>query len=128
MFHYTVEVQTGIDEAIQALEESLGKEGFGVLWKFSITEKLREKGFDFPHPFVILEVCNPKEAARVLSENMLVGYFLPCKIVVYEENGTTKIGMPKPTLFMDMVNDKALKSLAEDIEKRLIACLNECRS
>jgi uncharacterized protein (DUF302 family) len=89
--------------------------------------KITKKRFDFSHPFVILEVCNPKEAARVLSENRLVGYFLTCKIVVYKENGTPKIGMPKPTLFMNMANDKSLKSLAEDIEKRLIACLNECR-
>ncbi|RID82800.1 DUF302 domain-containing protein [Mesobacillus zeae] len=45
---------------------------------------------------------------------MLVGYFLPCKIVVYEDNGKTKIGMPKPTVLMAML----------DIEKRLIGCID----
>ncbi|AMX85229.1 hypothetical protein GS3922_05505 [Geobacillus subterraneus] len=85
------------------------------------------KGFDFPIPFVILEVCNPQEAARVLSENLLAGYFLPCKIVVYKENETTKIGMPKPTMLISMMNHEELKKLAEDIEKRLISCIDECR-
>ncbi|WP_257722319.1 hypothetical protein [Geobacillus subterraneus] len=32
-----------MNETIKMLEESLKKEGFGVLWKFSVTEKLQEK-------------------------------------------------------------------------------------
>ncbi|MED4923501.1 DUF302 domain-containing protein [Anoxybacillus geothermalis] len=127
MFHYTVDVSTGMDETIEHLEENLKQEGFGVLWQFSVTEKLQEKGLDFSTPMVILEVCNPQEAARVLNENLLVGYFLPCKLVVYQENGTTKIGMPKPTMLVGMVNEPALKEIAEDIEKRLVACIDQCR-
>lgn len=127
VFHYTVEVQKEMNETMEILEESLKREGFGVLWKFSVTEKLQEKGFDFQTPFVILEVCNPQEAARVLSENLLAGYFLPCKIVVYKENETTKIGMPKPTMLISMMNNEQLEHLAENIEKRLISCINECK-
>ncbi|KJE26039.1 hypothetical protein LG52_958 [Geobacillus kaustophilus] len=127
MFHYTVDVPTGMDETIKRLEENLKQEGFGVLWRFSVTEKLQEKGLDFSTPMAILEVCNPREAARVLNENVLVGYFLPCKLVVYQENGATKIGMPKPTMLVGMMNDPALKAIAGDIEKRLAACLDRCR-
>ncbi|KDE47091.1 hypothetical protein DI43_10380 [Geobacillus sp. CAMR12739] len=127
MFHYTVDVSTGMNETIERLEESLKQEGFGVLWQFSVTEKLQEKGLDFSTPMVIFEVCNPQEAARVLNENLLGGYFLPCKLVVYQENGTTKIGMPKPTMLVGMMNDPALKEIAADIEKRLAACLDRCR-
>lgn len=76
---------------------------------------------------MILEICNPQEAARVLSENLLAGYFLSCKIVVYKENETTKIGMPKPTTLISMMNHEELKNLAGDIEKRLISCIDECR-
>ncbi|WP_339263452.1 DUF302 domain-containing protein [Geobacillus sp. FSL K6-3411] len=127
MFHYTIHVTTGLNETIERLEEHLKQEGFGVLWRFSVTEKLQEKGLDFSTPMVILEVCNPQEAARVLSENLLVGYFLPCKIVVYVENGVTKIGMPKPTMLVGMVSEPTLEKLAADIEKRLIACIDQCR-
>ena len=65
MFHYTVDVPTGMDETIERLEENLKQEGFGVLWRFSVTEKLQEKGLDFSAPMAIFEVCNPQEAARV---------------------------------------------------------------
>lgn len=125
MFHYTVQTDKTVETMIHELEQSLKNEQFGVLWHFDIRKKLQEKGLDFDQQYHVLEVCNPKEAERVLSQNKLVGYFLPCKIVVYEENGMTKIGMPKPSSLIAMVEDDALKSLASDIEERLINCINQ---
>lgn len=125
MFNYTVETAKGRDEAVQALTENLQAEKFGILWNFDLTAKLQEKGTDFDTPFTILEVCNPQEANRVLSEDLMVGYFLPCKIVVYEEEGTTKIGMPKPSALIDMVQNESIKQIALDIEERLIGCIDK---
>lgn len=125
MFDYTVATEKDPKQAISSLEESLKSEGFGVLWNFDLTAKLQEKGMDFNTPYTVLEVCNPKEAQRVLSENLLVGYFLPCKIVVYADQGTTKIGMPRPTAMIDMLHNEELKTLAKDIEQRLIACIDK---
>lgn len=125
MFHYTVETRKSIDKAIQSLEENLKKEKFGVQWQFNVKETLESKGFDLEKPFTVLEVCNPKEAQNVLSANQLIGYFLPCKIVVYEDNeGKTKIGMPKPSSLIQMVEDESLQEVAKDIEDRLIACID----
>ncbi|WP_174733486.1 DUF302 domain-containing protein [Mesobacillus harenae] len=124
-FHYTVETNKTINEAIEILEANLKEEAFGVLWTFNIKEKLEEKGFSLDEEFYVLEVCNPKEAERVIKENKLVGYFLPCKIVVYKENGATKIGMPKPTALISMIDNLQLKEMAADIEDRLITCMDK---
>ncbi|MGM0896314.1 MAG: DUF302 domain-containing protein [Bacillota bacterium] len=124
MFDYTVTTSKSVDEAVASLEENLKEEQFGVLWNFDLTAKLQEKGQDFDTPYKILEVCNPKEANTVLSENLMVGYFLPCKIVVYKEGEETKIGMPKPTSLIGMAEDGGkLNEVAEDIENRLIGCI-----
>src|SRR5690606_29789110 len=125
MFDYTVKTSKSRDEAVRDLEANLQEEKFGVLWNFDLTAKLQEKGTDFNTPYTILEVCNPQEANRVLSEDLLVGYFLPCKIVVYEEGGTTKIGMPKPSALIQMVENDKIKDIAVDIEKRLIGCIDK---
>ncbi|MGO4886281.1 DUF302 domain-containing protein [Anaerobacillus sp. MEB173] len=125
MFDYTVETTSGIEEAIEKLKTSLMDEKFGVLWEFDIKAKLQEKGLEFDEPYKVLEVCNPQEAKRVLDKNKLVGYFLPCKIVVYKDSGKTKIGMPKPTSLIQNVNDDELNSMALDIEKRLIAAIEQ---
>ncbi|MRH43482.1 DUF302 domain-containing protein [Aquibacillus halophilus] len=125
MFDYTVETNKTMEEAIQSLEENLREEKFGILWQFDIKEKLQEKGLEFNQPYLVLEVCNPHEAQRVLSQNLMVGYFLPCKIVVYEDAGKIIIGMPKPTALIQMVNDDQIKELARDIERRLITCIDQ---
>ncbi|SDQ95572.1 Uncharacterized conserved protein, DUF302 family [Virgibacillus subterraneus] len=125
MFHYTVETTKSLEEAIQSLEQSLKEEKFGVLWQFDVKDTLQKKGFEFNQPFQVLEVCNPEEAQRVLSQNQLVGYFLPCKIVVYEDAGMTKIGMPKPTALIQMVEDESLNEIARDIENRMISSIDK---
>lgn len=70
-------------------------------------------------------MCNPEAAARVLGVNELVGCFLPCKITVYEKEGLTNIGMPKPTVMMDMIEDSKLKEIAVEIEETLIKVLDK---
>lgn len=125
MFHYTKDIQGNVKQAVTKLEESLAEEGFGVLWNLDLRTKLQEKGIDFDKELMILEVCNPHEAKKVLDEEILVSYFLPCKIVVYNESQTTKIGMPKPSLFMQIIDNEKLKEIAEDIENRLINCINK---
>jgi uncharacterized protein (DUF302 family) len=127
MFDYTVITDKTIDDAIHNLEESLKQEKFGVLWMFDIKEKLQEKGLEFSKEFKVLEVCNPVEAQRVLNQNEMAGYFLPCKIVVFEHEGKTKIGMPKPTALISLLNDEKMKLFAKDIEDRLINVLNNSR-
>ncbi|WP_101842139.1 DUF302 domain-containing protein [Halobacillus sp. Marseille-P3879] len=124
MFDYTVSTNERVEDAVNNLENSLKEEQFGVLWSFDIKDKLQEKGLDFKKEYRVLEVCNPEEAQRVITENQMTGYFLPCKIVVYDDDGTTKIGMPKPTALINMINDDAVHALAKDIEERLITCID----
>ena len=124
-FHYTVETNKSIDETVKALETTLKEEQFGVLWDFDLTAKLQEKGMDFDSAYRVLEVCNPKEADRVLKEDKVTGYFLPCKIVVYEDEGKTKIGLPKPTTLIELANNEKLNEIATDVEKRLIRSIDQ---
>lgn len=125
MFHYTVETDKTMEKAIQSIEENLKHEQFGVLWQFDIQKTLQNKGLEFDDPFVVLEVCNPNEAQNILSKNKMVGYFLPCKVVVYEEEGKTKIGMPKPTELIQMVKDEELMETARSVEARIIKAINQ---
>ncbi len=124
MFDYTVSTEKSLEQTIASLEKNLKSEGFGVLWNFNLTAKLQEKGMEFNTPYTVLEVCNPKEAQHILSKNLLAGYFLPCKIVVYEDNHVIKVGMPKPSSLIEMLQNDDMKAFALDIEKRLIGCID----
>lgn len=123
-FEYTVTTDKSVDEAVASLEQNLKEHKFGVLWQLDIPAKLQEKGVEYTNPYRVLEVCNPHEAAKVLNLNKLVGYFLPCKITVYESEGQTKIGLPKPTALVSMLENDELKAIATDIETTLVKVLD----
>ena len=97
MFDYTVETSKSVEEAVKSLEENLKEKQFGVLWQFDVKETLESKGLDYEKPFMILEVCNPKEAQKVLTANQKVGYMLPCKMVVYEDDPVSYTHLTLPT-------------------------------
>ncbi|RYL91012.1 DUF302 domain-containing protein [Sporolactobacillus sp. THM7-4] len=124
-FHYTVTTNKSIDEAITALQQNLKKYKFGTLWHLDLTAKLKEKGVNhYTAPYHILEVCNPNEAASVLNDNQLAGYFLPCKIAVYKnKKNETTIGFTRPTVLIGLLESTALESTAEKIEMTLIDVL-----
>lgn len=127
-FHYTVETDKTTQEAIASVEENLKKIKFGVLWQTSITENLKNKGLTkITTPYHVLEVCSPFEAEKVLSQNPMANYFLPCKITVYEANGKTQVGLAKPTVLMEPLNDPSLMEILADIEQQLIEVINQSK-
>ncbi|WP_280768781.1 DUF302 domain-containing protein [Salipaludibacillus daqingensis] len=126
-FDYTIESNKKPAELIEALEVELKEEGFGVLWSFNVKDKLEEKGLDFSDNFHILEVCNPHDAKEILSLSKLAGYFLPCKVVVYEDNGKTFAGMPQPSTLMGFIDDEKVQAAANKVEKRMITCFEKAK-
>ena len=124
---YRVQTNKSFEKAIEDLKESLSNHKFGVLGELNFKEKLKEKGLDFNKNFKILEVCNPVQAKKVLEENIEVGYFLPCKIVVYEDGGFVFIGMPKPTELIGLIKDNNLISVALEVENELKSAMDDAK-
>ncbi|OLS01638.1 DUF302 domain-containing protein [Tissierella creatinophila] len=123
--NYKVSTDKSFEVAIEDLKKSLNNHNFGVLWELNFKEKLQEKGLDFNKNFQILEVCNPQQAKEVLEQNIEVGFFLPCKMVVYENNNSVFIGMTNPTKLIEMIAGDELVSLAMGVEKELRSAIDE---
>lgn len=127
-FHYTVTTENSVEEAIEQVKESLQEIQFSVLWETNITNNLHDKGLtEITSNYHVLEVCNAKEAERVLLQNEEAVYFLPCKITVFEKEGKTHIGLPRPTVLMQPLNDSQLQKYLETIEERLIEAVNRSK-
>jgi uncharacterized protein (DUF302 family) len=120
------ELSTGksFDEAVTSITKSLEEQKFGVLWKLNFKDKLKEKGIDFENNFMILEVCNPHKAKEVLTSHIDIGYFLPCKLVVYEEKGNVKIGMMNPETLIGMLGYEDLKNTAKEVQDIMVTAIN----
>jgi uncharacterized protein (DUF302 family) len=105
---------------IERFKALLPAHGFGVLWELNFKDKLSEKGFELPSDFWVFEVCNPSKADKVLNEWIKTGYFLPCKMAAYEQEGEVFIGLPRPVeLIALMTQDDLLRAYAEEVENAL---------
>lgn len=113
---YERKVNKQFEEAVESIKNGLAKNKFGVLWELNFKDKLKEKGLDFNKNFKVLEVCNPVQAKEVLDTNIEVGYFLPCKVVVYEKNNSVFVGMLRPTEIINMLDNNELTKIADDVE------------
>lgn len=123
---YQTKTGKGFEQAIEDLKENLKSVGFGVLWELNFADKLREKGMAFDANFKIMEVCHPHKAKEVLEANIEVGYFLPCKMVVYEKDSEVYMGMLRPVEIVKMVDPK-LVEMAQNIEYILVEAIeNAC--
>ena len=93
--YYIVDTEKSFEQASTDLEFEVKNLGFGVLHIHDLGETLRKKGVDFEEDCRVFEVCNPVQAAKVLSVDMKLNMALPCRISVFTEKGSTKIGLIK---------------------------------
>jgi uncharacterized protein (DUF302 family) len=125
---YVVKSSKTVDQATSDLEAAVKANGFGVLHQYDLKQTLAGKGVDLPHECRILEVCNPKQAARVLGADMGMNIALPCRISVYEDGGATWIGMARPTVLLASLSESAdLRAVAEEVEQATIRMIEQAK-
>jgi uncharacterized protein (DUF302 family) len=125
---YVVTSGKSVEQAAADLEAAVKQHGFGVLHTYDLKQTLAGKGVELPHECRILEVCNPHQAARVLSADMAMNMALPCRISVYEEGGETRIGMIRPTALLASLSESpSLRDVAEEVEQATIRMIDDAK-
>jgi uncharacterized protein (DUF302 family) len=125
---YVVDSDKTVEQATADLEAAVLEHGFGVLHTYDLKQTLAKKGVELPQQCRILEVCNPQQAARVLSEDMGMNVALPCRISVYQEGGRTRIGMLRPTALLAGLSDApGLTDVAREVEQATIRMIDQAR-
>lgn len=125
---YLVETSKSPAVAVEALQASVKVHGYGVLHVYDLKQTLAGKGIDLPNACHILEVCNPKQAAAVLTADMGMNLALPCRISVYEDGGKTLIGMVRPTVLLAALSSSAeLAAIADQVEADTIAIIDAAK-
>jgi len=126
--YHIVESDKSLDQAASDLEKAVVNHGFGVLHIHDMGESLRSKGIDFAEECRIFEVCQPQQATRVLAADMRLNMALPCRISVYTQDGTTRIGMIKPRgILTALSDDPALGDVAREVEAKIMEMIEEAR-
>jgi uncharacterized protein (DUF302 family) len=124
--YHIVTTKKSVDEAASALEAAVKKHGFGVLHVYDLKRTLASKGVDLAAECRIFEVCNPRQAGKVLGADMNLNMALPCRVSVYEQDGRTKIGMVRPTEMLALLSDDPrIAPVADEVETAIEAVIDE---
>lgn len=127
MYHI-VPTSKSFEQASTDLEAAVLRHGFGVLHVHDLGTTLRSKGLSFEEECKVFEVCNPAQAAKVLSVDMRLNMALPCRISVFTEKGSTSIGMIRPVPMLTALSqDASLMLVAEEVEKAIVQMLEEAK-
>lgn len=116
-----------VEEIARLLPEAAKRHEFGVLGTHDLKAKLNEKGLPFDSDCLVFEVCSPKQAQLVLTEDISISSALPCRISVYRDGKTTKIATIKPTALLKMFQNPKLRAIAEQVERDIFAIMEEIR-
>jgi uncharacterized protein (DUF302 family) len=126
--YYIVESNKSFEQASTDLEAAVKRNEFGVLHIHDLGTTLRSKGIAFAENCKVFEVCNPGQAAKVLSTDMRLNMALPCRISVYTEQGKTMIGMVLPVpMLAALSQDASLVKVAQEVEAKTRKMIDEAR-
>jgi uncharacterized protein (DUF302 family) len=126
--YYIVESTKSFEQASADLDAAVKRHDFGVLHVHDLGATLRSKGIAFDEQCRVFEVCNPVQAARVLSADMRLNMALPCRISVFTEQGKTKLGLITPVKMLSSLSeDPALLEVAKEVEEKTIRMVDEAK-
>jgi uncharacterized protein (DUF302 family) len=117
-----------VSEAAAALQAAVQANHLGVMQVHNLKETMVKKGVAFERECLIVEVCQPQQAKKVLDLNMSVSTALPCRISIYDEGGKAILATLKPTTLLTMFNTPQLEGVAQEVEDTIVKIMNEAAS
>lgn len=99
------------------VERSVQRAGFIVEHSYDIGAALAAKGFPI-RPLVIFEIAPAEDV------DDLVTLIMPCRINVFEEEGTVTVSALRPSVFIAVFPEHDLSAIAEEYERRIVGIVD----
>mgnify|MGYP002630140747 FL=1 len=111
---------TSHGEAIERVSAALALEGFGIISTIDVSATFKMKlDVDFKK-YTILGACNPGFAHRALQSEDKVGVFLPCNVLIIEqESGEIEVAAVDPVASMLAIENAPLKEMIQEVKTKL---------
>jgi len=112
-----------VEFSIKSKAKGLNLADVGTL---DVGEGMRNRGIDYQRVYKVFQVCNLGLGAEVLREVPAFGAFIPCKIVVFEEDGHLALITYRPSYALRYFPEAPPKArrIAEQIEADIIEVMN----
>ncbi|MBI4150679.1 DUF302 domain-containing protein [Candidatus Woesearchaeota archaeon] len=112
-------VHLPFDVAVQKTRDALAAQGFGILHEIDVRKTLKQK-LNVDHPnYVILGACKPDLAHDALRKDKLMGLFMPCNVVVYEDDGKVFVAAHEIAKVAGLLENDELRGVLAGVEALL---------
>ena len=108
------------EEAIEKVTAALKTEGFGILNTIDMKATLKSKIDKDIKPYMVLGACNPNFAYHALQEESKIGVFLPCSVIVKEnDDANIEVAVINPNVLGEVVNNPQLKPMMAELQQKM---------
>lgn len=122
---FELQSQKSLEQIGKGLEAAAARHQFGVIAVHDLKATMAKKGVDYHGECMVFEVCQPRQAKRVLEANGAVSTALPCRISVYRHGEGYKIATLLPTALMGLFHSPDLEPVAKEVEQVMVAMMRE---
>ena len=124
---FETRVKGRLAEVQSALDARLKARKFGTLHVHDVRATLEAKGVRFDTPLVIMDVCNPGYAKRVLDATRnRIAPLLPCSIALWQEGIEVVVRLVRPSALARFFPGTAeLESIAAEVEAGVLAAIGD---
>ena len=119
----SVTLDLSFADAVGRVRAALAEQGFGVLTEIDVTATLRARLGEQMEDYLILGACNPPTAHQALGIDRSIGLLLPCNVVVRATTAGTLVEALDPQVMVTLTGRPELKTVADEVGRRLARAL-----
>ena len=104
MFTHQIVTDQPIEIIANKVQQACDNYKFALLKTYNYHEIVESKGFPINRKVFIYEICQAKTVSLMLTDYPNFSIFMPCKLVIYENNGNTVISTMNMEIILKMVS------------------------
>jgi len=87
--------ESAFEKVLGTILKNIEGSNWTLLAVHDLQKRLVARGFD-SEPLTIIEICSAKLLGELIKDNKSIVSFLPCRIAVYEQDGSTYVSFQDP--------------------------------
>ena len=112
------------EETVSRITELLSEQGFGVVSRVDISEKIKAKLGKDMETYSIFGACNPGLAWEAMQIDDKIGIMLPCNFIVRQQDEqSVEVAVVDPQSVMNPLDIPALAPIAMQAREKLFRAM-----
>ncbi len=115
-----IQINDSLENTKDKLLSKLKEKWFWLVTELDLSKIFKNKLWEKIGEYHILWVCNPWYSYKLYKIDPMMGWILPCKVVLFTKEDKNFIWLVKPTIQNNFLENDVFKNVIEEVEEILI--------